>query len=162
VFDVSQPLPPDTKSLNRGIYAALSRESHARLRIEPAALVFSSSGTVELIPRAIDEVGRRRTLLRCLDLSLAEAAGGLSYLLRARHHADANKVQDAAGTIKESLRPGFKPDLGLHLARSGGGTTTFHFLDVPIYKLGVLPAGLACWSAGIVLGDRDLIASAWN
>src|SRR3989442_49708 len=87
-------------------------------------------------------------------------SGGLSYLLDARERADTERLQRiAAQATKEHLPPGFKPDLGLHLAHSGGGQTTFHFVDVPIYKLGVLPEGIACWSAGIVLGDREYIAT---
>ena len=61
--------------------------------------------------------------------------------------------------IANDLPPGFCPDLGLHLAHSGGAGTTFHFTNVPIARLGVLPDGTACWSANIVLVDREYIAT---
>jgi hypothetical protein len=90
---------------------------------------------------------------------LGEAAGGLGFLLRARGHEERKKLQSAALVIEESLPPGFKPDLGLHLARSDNTATIVHFLDVPIHKLGILPEGVASWSSGIVLGDQEFIAT---
>lgn len=150
----------DVKQLDRGIYAALSRDSHARLRIEAAALTILPDGTVRVIPLRIDETSRRRTLLHCLESSLAEAVGAVSYLLEARGRADAEKLRWLAGRASaDDLRPGFNPDLGLHLARSGGAATAFNFFSVPIQKLGVLPNGTACWSASLVLGDREYIAT---
>ena len=47
----------------------------------------------------------------------------------------------------------------MHLAQSGGAGTTFHFISVPIRKLGVLPNGVACWSAAIVLADGEYEAT---
>ncbi len=150
----------DMKQLNRGIYAALSRDSHARLRIEPAAFSFRPSGTVRVIPRRVDETARRRTLLHCLELSLAEAIGAISYLFETRRLADVEKFRAIADrAIANDLPPGFSPDLGLHLAHIGGARTAFHFQNVPIRKLGVLPDGTACWSANIVLADREYIAT---
>ncbi len=153
-------IPNDVKQLNRGIYAALSRDSHARLRMEPAALTIQPNGTVRVIPRRVDETARRRTLLHCLESSLTEAVAAISYLLDARRRTDAEKLQSmAARTIANDLPPGFSPDLGLHLAHGGGAGTAFHFLNVPIRKLGVLPNGTACWSANIVLADREYAAT---
>jgi hypothetical protein len=150
----------DVKQMNRGIYAALSRDSHARLRLEPAALTILPNGTVGVIPRRVDETARRRTLLHCLESSLTEAVGAVSYLLEARKRTDAEKRRSMADrAISNDLPLGFSPDLGLHLARSGGAGTAFHFQNVPIRKLGVLPDGTASWSANIVLADREYIAT---
>src|SRR5262249_44005538 len=66
-------IPNDVKQLNRGIYAALSRDSHARLRLEPAALTIRANGTVLVVPGPMDDTARRRTLLHCLESSLTEA-----------------------------------------------------------------------------------------
>jgi len=159
VFNAAESLPAEVLSLNKGIYSALSRESHARLRLEPAAFIFGRDGTVEVLPRPIDEAGRRDTLRSCITMSLTEATGALSYRLSIRERDDVATRQAIASQILEALPPGFKPDLGLHLTRQGGSATTFHFLEVPIYKLGVLPEGLACWSAGIVIGDQAFIAT---
>jgi hypothetical protein len=160
LHNAGRTLPADVVNLNRGIYSALSRESHARLRLEPAAFVFGRYGRVEILPRPVDEPGRRRTLTSCIAMSLAEAAGALSYRLSIRESGEVAERQVMASKIvEETLPPGFKPDLGLHLARQGGSATTFHFLEVPIYKLGLLPEGLACWSAGIILGGREFIAT---
>jgi hypothetical protein len=104
----------DVKQLNRGIYAALSRDSHARLRIELAALTILPSGTVRVIPRRVDETARRRTLLRCLESSLTEAIGAVSYLLETRRQTDAEKLRSIADrAIANDLPPSFSPDLGL-------------------------------------------------
>jgi len=160
VFKWSGVSIPEMRNLNRGIYAALSRESHAQLRVEAAALTISSGGIVEVIPPKIDQAAKRRTLLRCLECSLAEAVGALSYFVDARDRADAERFRRATSRdVREHLPPGFKPDLGSHLAQSGGRRTTFHFLDVPIAKLAVLPEGIACWSAGIVLSDHEYAAT---
>jgi hypothetical protein len=150
----------ELEKINRGIYAGLSRESHARMRVEAAAFVISTDGTVQVVPRNIDETAKRQTLLGCLEASLNEAAGSISYLLEARERLRAERLQHTAqGASAAPLRPGFKPDLGLQLARKGGERTTFHFLAVPIYKLGVLPEGSARWCTGIVLGDGEYLAT---
>lgn len=153
-------IPSDVKELNRGIYASLSRDSHARLRIELAALTVLPNGTVCVIPRRVDETARRRTLLRCLESSLTEAIGAVFYLLENRRRTDAEKTRSMAHhAIANDLHPGFAPDLGLHLARAGGAETAFHFQNVPIRRLGVLHDGTASWSANIVLADREYIAT---
>ena len=104
----------DVKQLNRGIYAALSRDSHARLRIEVAALTILPSGTVRIIPRRVDETARRHTLLRCLESSLREAVGAVSYLLETRGRTDAEKFRSMADrALANDLPHGFSPDLGL-------------------------------------------------
>lgn len=153
-------VPRDLKQLNRGIYSALSRDSHARLRVEPAALTIQPNGTVRVIPHRVDETAKRRTLLHCLESSLKEAQSAISYLLDARRRADVEKLRSlAARAAVSDLLPGFSPDLGLRLAQLGGAKTVFHFRNVPILKLGVLPNGIACWSANIVLADREYIAT---
>jgi hypothetical protein len=153
-------IPNDVKQLNRGIYAVLSRDSHARLRMDPEALTIQPNGTVRVIPRRADESLRRRTLLECLESSLTETLAAVSYLLEARRRTDAEALRSAAGrAISNDLPPGFSPDLGLRLAQGGGAGTVFHFRNVPIHKLGVLPDGTLCWSANIVLADREYIAT---
>lgn len=159
LFLGSMPMT-EMKKLNRGIYASLSRESHARMRVEAAAFTISADGTVQVVPRNIDETGRRQTLLGCLEASLNEAAGALSYFFERRQRLRAERMQRIAQAVPLApLRPGFKPDLGLHLARNGGGRTTFHFLAVPIFKLGVLPDGSARWSANVDFGDGEYMAT---
>jgi hypothetical protein len=153
-------IPNEVKQLNRGIYSALSRDSHARLRVEPAAFEIQPNGAVRVIPRRVDEDTRRRTLLNCLESSLTEAVGAVSYLADARRRIDAELLRHSAGrAIASELPPGFSPDLGLHLAHIGGAGTTFHFMNVPIHKLGVLPDGTASWSANIVLADGEYAAT---
>lgn len=150
----------EMKKLNRGIYAGLSRESHARMRVEAAAFVVSGDGTVQVVPRSIDETGRRQTLLGCLEASLNEAAGALSYFFERRQRLRAERMQRIAKAVPVApLRPGFKPDLGLQLARIGGGRTTFHFLAVPIFKLGILPDGSVRWCANVDFGDEEYMAT---
>ena len=152
-------IPSEVKELNRGIYSALSRDSHARLRTQPAALTFQSNGMVRVISRSIDETARRSTLLHCLDASLTEAVGAVSYLLDSRREADARNQSLAERMIGYDLPQGFRPDLGLHLANSGATETTFHFVNVPIRKLGILPNGVASWSANIVLANVEYIVT---
>ena len=150
----------DVRQLNRGIYAALTRDSHARLRIEPAAMTIRPNGTVRVIPRRVDDAARRRTLLHCLESSLTEALAAVSYFLEARSRADIERVRSMAAHAPVSDLPaGFSPDLGLTLARGGGAETAFHFSNVPIRKLGILPDGTACWSANIALADREYVAT---
>jgi hypothetical protein len=152
-------IPNEVKQLNRGIYAALSRDSHARLRLEPEALTFLSNGTVRVIPRLVDESLRRRNLLECLESSLAETIAAVFYLLETRRQTYAEALRSAAQAISNDLPPGFSPDLGLHLAQCGGGGTVFHFRNVPLHKLGVQSDGTLLWSANIVLDDGEYIAT---
>ena len=63
--------------------------------------------------------------------------------------------REAAELIELPLRPGFKADLGLHLMRAGGMTTTFHFSNVPVEKVGILPDGAVSWSSEITLGEQE-------
>jgi len=152
--------PADMKKLNRGIYTSLSRESHARMRVEAAAFTISADGTVQIVPRNTDDASRRQTLLGCLEASLNEAGGALAYFLEGQDRLRAEKMQRVAQAVPVTpLRPGFSPDLGLHLARIGGGRTTFHFLAVPIPKLAVLADGSARWSASVDLGDQEYLAT---
>jgi hypothetical protein len=153
-------IPDNFKQLNRGIYAALSRDSHARLRMEPAALIIQPNRTVRVIPRRVDETAKRRTLLHCLESSLAEAYASVSFLLEARRQMDGERLRSVAGSATANLLPpGFSPDLGLHLMHAGGVGTSFHFSNVPIRKIGVLPDGTVCWSANILLIDCEYIAT---
>jgi hypothetical protein len=150
-------LPPSgLKSVNRGIYAVLCRESHARLRVEAAAIVISVDGTVQVVPRTIDEAARRETVLGCLESSLSEARGALFFLLERRKRLRTERLESAAREeTEDTLPPGFKADLGLQLARSGGGGTNLHFLSVPVYNLGILPDGTARWCANVVFEEAE-------
>jgi len=155
-------LSDDVKQINRGIYAGLSRDSHARLRIEPAGFTIRADGTVNVIPRRPEEEAQRSILLHCLGASVDEAVGALSYLLAARRRQGVERLRDvasAASAFKNALPPGFRPDLGLRLAALGGAKTTFHFEHIPVSKLGILPDGTATWSANIVLDDGEYIAA---
>jgi hypothetical protein len=158
IFDGSRPFPEEIAALDRGIYAALSRESHAGLRMQPVALAVSFDGVVDVIPHPSDEAARRRTLLNCLELSLSEATGALSFLLRSRERDEAARLKATTANVSETLRPGFRPDLGLYLARAGA-TTCLRFPGVPVYKLGVFPDGTARWSANVVVDDREFIGT---
>ena len=108
-------IPSDFEQLNGGIYAALSRDSHARLRTEPAALTIQPDGTVRVTPRRLDETGRRRTLLHCLETSLTAPPARAPCLLDARSRIEAEKPRSLAGrAVANDLPRGVSPDLGLH------------------------------------------------
>lgn len=153
-------LQADLQQVNRGIYAALSRDSHARLRIEPSGLKISANGIVEIVARAADDAGKRRTLLGCLETALIEATGALVFRLAARDRADAERLREGAlAGATAQIPAGFTRDLGLHLTKDGGGKTTFHFLHVPVRTLGILPHGVVSWSSNIDLGDAEFMAT---
>jgi hypothetical protein len=146
----------DLKELDRGIYAGLSRESHSRVRLDPAGLRISSDGTVTVIPQKVDEATKKELVLGCLSSSLTEANAALAYLVECRQRQRPDKLQRrAADLTKESLPSNFKPDLGLHLMRSGGISTAFQFANVPINKFGILPDGTVSWSRQIALGEQE-------
>ena len=60
------------------------------------------------------------------------------------------------------LAPGFKPVLGLHLMRGGGASTTFHFSNVPVRKVGILPDGTVSWSSEITLEEQALYIATFD
>jgi hypothetical protein len=150
-------LKDEIKGFNRGIYAALSRDSHARLRTEIAALEFHEDGRVQVVPKKVDDVAKARTLLHCLETTLIEAVGAVSYLLDARQRAEAERRNATVADAIANLPSGFLPDLGLHLAKGGSESNAFHFTAIPVRKLGLLPDGSASWSANIRLGDEYYI-----
>lgn len=147
----------ELSDLNSGIYTALSRESHAHLRGELAALRVAPDGTVSIVPQKVDEASRNKLVLGCISSSLTEAAAALSYLVDSRkRQRAADLAREATRLIEKPLKPGFKPDLGLHLMRKGGTSTTFHFSNVPVQKVGILPDGTISWSSNITLGEQEV------
>lgn len=147
----------ELRELNSGIYAALSRESHAHLRVDPEALRVAPDGTVSIVPQKVDETSKNNLVLGCISSSLAEASAGLSYLVESRQRRRSAELEREAARLAETpLAPGFKPDLGLHLMRCGGTSTRFHFSNVPVRKLGILPNGTVSWSGEITLGEQEV------
>jgi hypothetical protein len=152
--------PAEVKRMSRSLYAYLSREAHARLRVDPVGYRISPDGSLTIVQRQANETERRETALRSLDSSIAEAIGALSYFLerRDREHAEQTRL-GAMEVTEESLPPGFDRDLGLHLATAGVGDALIEFSAVPVYNLAVLPNGTAVWSAGLRLGGTVFLAT---
>jgi hypothetical protein len=151
---------PELRDLNRAVYAGLSSESHARLRLDPKALQVRTDGTVSVIPQAVDTRAKKTMVLGCVDSSLREASAALAYLIERRESLHAEELQHVAGHLAQGpLPPGFKPDLGLHLMRCGGRSTTFHFPNAPAHELGILPDGTVMWSRELVFGDQEYVAT---
>jgi len=149
--------------LNSGIYAALSRESHARLRLDVAGLRIAQDGTVAIVPQKIDEAGKNKLVLGCVSSSLTEARAALTYLIGARQKRLSEALAREAATLAEKpVPPGFKPDLGLHLMRGGGAFATFCFSNVPIQKVGILPVGTVSWSSNITLEDQEVYIASFD
>jgi hypothetical protein len=149
--------------LNSGIYAALSRESHARLRAYASGLRITPDGTVEIVPESVDETSKIKLVLGCISPSLSEASAGLSYLVESRERRrSAELAEEASRLATKPLAPGFKRDLGLHLMKIGCASTTFHFSDVPVHKIGILPDGLVRWSSDITLGEQEVYIATFD
>jgi hypothetical protein len=150
--------------LNSGIYTALSRESHAHLRVAAAALRVAPDGTVSIVPQKVDETSKNKLVLGCVSSSLAEASAGLSYLIDGRQRRRSAELERAAARlIEKPLAPGFKPDLGLHLMRGGGtSSSTFHFSNVPVQKVGILSNGTVSWSSNITLGEQETFIATFD
>jgi hypothetical protein len=152
-------MPGEVKQMNRGIYSLLSRDSHARLRLEPAALTVGVDGVVRVIPRRVDERPRQRTLLRCLELCHYEAIGALSYLFAHRSPSSSRQHPPGSLSLGSALRHEFLPDLGLHVAGGVDRETVLRFTAVPIQRLGVLPDGTVSWSANRNIAGREYAAT---
>lgn len=151
------------KELDRGIYAGLSRESHSRTRLDPAALRISADGTVTVIPQKVDHAMKEKLVLGCISSSLAETDAALAYLLDSRQKARAKELERrAADVAQETLPPNFKPDLGLHLMKHGGTSTTFHFPGVPITKFGILTDGTVSWSSNVALTEQEIFIATFD
>jgi len=153
----------ELSELNSGIYAALSRESHAHLRVDPAALCIAPDGTVSIVPQKVDETTKNNLVLGCISSSLSEASAALSYLIENRQRRRSAELEREADRLAaKPLPPGFKPDLGLHLMRSGGTSTTFHFANVPVQEVGILPDGTVSWSSEITLGEQEVYIATFD
>jgi hypothetical protein len=149
--------------LNSGIYTALSRESHAHLHGDPASLRVAPDGTVSIVSQKVDEITKNKLVLGCLSSSLSEADAALGYLIDNRQRRrSADLALEAARLAGKPLAPGFKPDLGLHLMRSGGALTTFHFSNVPVRKVGILPDGTVSWSSDITLEEQAVYIATFD
>ena len=153
--------PSELKELNRAIYGALSRESHARIRLEPEKLQVLEDGSVKIVPRSIDQADRRKLVLGCLETSLAEALAATAYLSQNRDKHSAERLQFEAERLAAKPLPAhFRPDLGLHLIKAGGTATTFRFPNVPVRKVGIFSDGTIRWSANIKLAPaQEFIAT---
>jgi hypothetical protein len=151
----------DLTDLNRGIYTALSRESHARVRLDPAALKIAPDGSVSVIPQLVDPIAKTTLVLGCLASSLAETGAALAYLVEHRRSENDERVRlRAADLATTPLPPNFKPDLGLHLLHNGGGQSWFRFPNVPVQKLGFRPDGIGTWSGNILFTEvQEYIAT---
>lgn len=153
----------ELSKLNSGIYAGLSRESHAHLCVDAAALRVAPDGTVSIVPQKIDETSKNKLVLGCIISSLTEASAALSYLIDSRQRRRSAEMEREAERLAEKpLAPGFKPDLGLQLMRGGGTSTTFHFSNVPVLKVGILPNGTVSWSSEITLGDQEVYIATFD
>jgi hypothetical protein len=152
--------PPELDRMNRSLYAYLSREAHARLRIDPVGYRISPDGSLTIVQRQANEAERRETALGCLDSSISEAIGALSYFLERRERERAEQIRlGVMEVLEESLPPGLDRDLGRHLAAAGVSNATIEFSAVPVYNLAVLPDGTASWSAGLRLGGIVFLAT---
>lgn len=152
--------PAEAERTNRSLYAYLSREAHARLRVDPVGYRISPDGSLTIVERHANETERRETALRSVDSSIAEAIGALSYFLERRDRERADQIRRGAMEVTEnSLPPGFDRDLGLHLATAGVGNALIEFSAVPVHNLAVLPNGTAVWSAGLRLGGTVFLAT---
>jgi hypothetical protein len=153
----------ELSELNSGIYAALSRESHARLRLDLAGLRVAPDGSVEIVSQKVDEAGKNKLILGCVSSSLTEARAALTCLIDGRKKQRSTELaREAARLVQMPIAPGFKPDLGLHLMRGGGAFTTFHFLNVPIQKVGILPDGTVRWSGNITFEDQEVYIATFD
>lgn len=76
-------------------------------------------------------------------------------------HAHDRNV-DAGRLAEMPQAPGFKPDLGLHLLCSGGKSTTYHFSNVPVEKVGILPNGSVSWSSEITFGEQEVYIATFD
>src|SRR5262249_15520266 len=151
------------KELHRGIYAGLSRESHSRTRLDQAALRISADGTVTVIPQKVDHAMKEKLVLGCVSSSLAQTDAALAYLLDSRQKARVKELErHAADLPQETLPPNFKPDLGLHLIKHGGTSTTFHFPGVPITKFGILTDGTVSWSSNVALAEQEIFIATFD
>jgi hypothetical protein len=156
----SAKMPDEVKQINRGIYSALSRDSHTRLRLEPATLTVHADGIVLVTPRRAEESVRHCTLLSCLELSHHEAIGAVSYLLAHRGSINTEKPQPAQPEAGSGDLPrGHRPDLGMHLVASVQTDTVLRFAAVLARRLDILPDGAISWSANVTLADREYIAT---
>lgn len=151
--------PDEAESMNRGVYAWLSREAHARIQLEPRSLRIDSDGHVDVasVERSPHKV--RETLVVGIFGVLGDAEIGLRYRLirRRAEHAAALAASITASTT--ALPDNFLPDLGLGLLRSGDGARSHVFLAVPVLIVTELVSNTFTTSLSLRHGERDYEAT---
>jgi hypothetical protein len=106
---------------------------------------------------------KEKLVLGCVSSSLAETDAALAYLLDSRQQAGEKEIQRrAADLAQKTLPPNFKPDLGLHLIKHGGTSSTFRFPGVPITKFGILTDGTVSWSSNVALTEHEIFIATFD
>lgn len=104
-----QSLPPNAAEVNRLVYAALSRETHAGLRLQPRALRLDSDGIVEVVERQRERAEIERAVLSALESSLKEAIAAVEYrTARRQRQANEERLAFLSGATGAS-RPEYLP-----------------------------------------------------
>jgi hypothetical protein len=134
-----QSLPPNAAEVNRLVYAALCRETHAGLRLQPRALRLNSDGIVEVVEREREPAEIERAVLSALESSLKEAMTAVEYRVAERwREANEERLALLAGATAAN-RPDYLPDLGRFLAEQGVGHVECVFTGVPLQHIREIP-----------------------
>ena len=77
-------VPSDSVDLNRSLYTALSRETHARWRLDAFAVSHQPGGTIQVHFQARNTDASRRSVLGTVESALFETILGFAYQLAMR------------------------------------------------------------------------------
>ena len=130
-------LPDNTAELNRAVYSALCRDTHACPRLDVACLRIDSQGYVHVDEKSRDAAEVERCVLTGLDPILSEAIAALSHRMHARQRQHAEQLRESHATSQGQFAAPehYLPDMGLKLLETGAGHMTQTFVEVPIQEL---------------------------
>lgn len=151
-------VPSDNIEINRRVYAGLSRDTHACLRLQPRALRAGAHGFVEVLETERDPMEVSEAVFLALSTSLRETIGGLQFRLAAREREEARGRLMGLQTAAASVRPDYYPDLGVQLAKEGLGHVECVFQGVPLVNVRELPDSTLTTSiVRVDAGQRQLV-----
>lgn len=151
-------VPADSEEINRECYTALSRESHACLRLELSELRVDSDGFIEVKERPRDPKEVARNVTEGLGAIFAETIAAVQYRISKRWQANTALIMRSLGQFHPELPNGYLDDFGKYLAQQGfGGQIVFP--SVPITHIAELQDGTLSTSLAMDWGTEAKIAT---
>jgi len=151
-------VPANSEEINRKLYATLSRDTHACLRLELSGLRIDSDGFIEVKERQRDPEEVARNVTEGLVALFTETIAAIEYRISKRRQANTNHLITSLGEFHPELPNRYLDDLGKYLAQQGFGGESI-FPVVPIGRIAELQDGTLSTSLATGFGTEAKMAT---